>query len=60
MVRPTLAQIKANFETGDVPDGAAYAQLIDTLAAQSTELGSTVITKKQFLELKIKQQSTAL
>ena len=41
MVRPTLAQIKANFETGDVPDGAAYAQLIDTLAAQSTELGST-------------------
>ena len=40
MVRPTLAQIKANFETGDVPDGAAYAQLIDTLAAQSTELGS--------------------
>jgi len=40
MVRPTLAQIKANFETGDVPDGAAYAQLIDTLAAQATELGT--------------------
>lgn len=40
MTRPTLAQIKANFETGDVPNGADYAQLIDTLAAQSTELGS--------------------
>ena len=40
MTRPTLAQIKANFETGDVPNGADYAQLIDTLAAQATELGS--------------------
>jgi hypothetical protein len=40
MTRPTLAEIKANFETGDVPDGANYAQLIDTLAAQATELGS--------------------
>ena len=40
MTRPTLAEIKANFETGDVPDGADYAQLIDTLAAQATELGS--------------------
>jgi hypothetical protein len=41
MVRPTLAEIKAKFETGDVPNGTDYAQLIDTLAAQSTELGST-------------------
>ena len=40
MTRPTLAQIKANFETGDRPNGEQYAQLIDTLAAQSTELGS--------------------
>ena len=40
MTRPTLAQIKANFETGDVPDGADYAQLIDTLASQATELGT--------------------
>ena len=40
MTRPTLAQIKANFETGDRPNGSDYAQLIDTLAAQSTELGS--------------------
>jgi DNA polymerase/3'-5' exonuclease PolX len=40
MTRPTLAQIKANFETGDVPNGADYAQLIDTLASQSTELGT--------------------
>jgi hypothetical protein len=40
MTRPTLADIKANFETGDVPDGTDYAQMIDTLAAQATELGS--------------------
>lgn len=40
MVRPTLAEIKAKFETGDVPTGADYAQLIDTLAAQATELGT--------------------
>ena len=41
MPRPTLAEIKAKFETGDVPNGADYALLIDTLAAQSTELGSS-------------------
>jgi hypothetical protein len=40
MTRPTLAQIKANFETGDRPTGENYAQLIDALAAQSTELGT--------------------
>ena len=40
MTRPTLAEIKAKFETGDVPNGTDYAQLIDTLASQSTELGS--------------------
>ena len=40
MTRPTLAEIKANFETGDVPNGADYAQLIDTLASQATELGT--------------------
>jgi DNA polymerase/3'-5' exonuclease PolX len=40
MTRPTLAQIKSNFETGDVPNGENYAQLIDALAAQSTELGT--------------------
>jgi hypothetical protein len=40
MTRPTLAEIKARFETGDVPNGADYAQMIDTLAAQATELGS--------------------
>jgi hypothetical protein len=41
MVRATLTEIKAKFETGDVPTGADYAQLIDTLAAQATELGTT-------------------
>lgn len=40
MTRPNLAYIKSRFETGDVPDGADYAQLIDTLAAQATELGT--------------------
>jgi hypothetical protein len=40
MTRPTLAQIKSNFETGDRPNGEQYAQLIDTLAAQATELGT--------------------
>jgi hypothetical protein len=40
MTRPTLAEIKAKFETGDIPDGADYARLIDTLAAQATELGT--------------------
>ena len=40
MTRPTLAEIKANFETGDRPNGEQYAQLIDALAAQSTELGT--------------------
>jgi hypothetical protein len=41
MPRPTLSEIKARFETGDVPNGADYALLIDTLAAQATELGSS-------------------
>jgi hypothetical protein len=40
MTRTTLAEIKSKFETGDRPTGADYAQLIDTLAAQSTELGT--------------------
>ena len=40
MPRATLSEIKAKFETGDVPTGADYAQLIDTLAAQATELGT--------------------
>ena len=40
MTRPTIAEIKAKFETGDVPNGSDYAQMIDTLAAQATELGS--------------------
>ena len=40
MTRANLAYIKSRFETGDVPDGTDYAQLIDTLAAQATELGT--------------------
>lgn len=40
MTRANLTYIKSRFETGDVPNGADYAQLIDTLAAQATELGT--------------------
>lgn len=38
--RETLNSIKSRFETGDKPTGADYVALIETLAAQSTELGS--------------------
>ena len=40
MTRPTLTEIKAKFETGDRPTGDDYVNLIDTLAAQATDLGS--------------------
>ncbi len=40
MTRANLTYIKSRFETGDVPNGTDYAQLIDTLAAQATELGT--------------------
>jgi hypothetical protein len=35
-----IAEIKARFETGDYPNGQDYANLIDTLASQSTVLGT--------------------
>ena len=41
MTRPTLAEIKANFETGDRPSQTDYENLIDTTAAQATDLGTT-------------------
>jgi hypothetical protein len=40
MAKITIDQVKAAFETGDRPSGLDYANLIDTLAAQATDLGS--------------------
>lgn len=40
MAKVSLSNIKTRFETGDRPSGADYVDLIDTLAAQATELGS--------------------
>lgn len=39
--RLSLDYIKSRFERGDRPDAADYIALIDTLAAQSTELGTS-------------------
>jgi hypothetical protein len=40
MAKVSLNNIKTRFETGDRPTGADYVDLIDTLAAQSTDLGT--------------------
>jgi hypothetical protein len=40
MAKMSLNNIKTRFETGDRPTGADYIDLIDTLAAQSTDLGT--------------------
>jgi hypothetical protein len=40
MAKVSLSNIKTRFETGDRPSGADYVDLIDTLAAQATDLGS--------------------
>jgi hypothetical protein len=40
MSRTTLPYVKARFETGDRPEQQDYVDLIDTTAAQSTDLGS--------------------
>ena len=41
MSKLDLAALKALFETGDRPDGDDFVDLIDTLAANSTDLGSS-------------------
>jgi len=41
MPKLDLSAIKALFETGDRPDGDDFIDLIDTLAANSTDLGSS-------------------
>lgn len=40
MPKVSLSNIKSRFETGDKPSGDDYVDLIDTLAAQATDLGS--------------------
>lgn len=40
MSRIPIADIKSRFETGDRPNGNDYANLIDTLIQQATDLGS--------------------
>jgi hypothetical protein len=40
MAKLPISELKTYFETGDRPNGEDYANLIDTLAAVSTDLGS--------------------
>lgn len=40
MARVTLSGVKSKFQTGDRPSQEDYEDLIDTSAAQSTDLGS--------------------
>lgn len=40
MTRISIQEIKAAFETGDRPNGSDYANLIDSLIQQATDLGS--------------------
>lgn len=40
MAKVSLNNIKTRFETGDRPTGQDYVDLIDTLAAQATDLGT--------------------
>jgi hypothetical protein len=40
MAKINLNTLKSKFESGDKPNGQDYTDLIDTLAAQATDLGS--------------------
>jgi hypothetical protein len=40
MAKTSLSAVKALFQTGDRPTEANYVDLIDTLSAQATDLGS--------------------
>ena len=41
MAKVSLNTLKTKFETGDRPNGQDYQDLIDTLAAQATDLGTS-------------------
>ena len=40
MAKLSITDVKSKFETGDRPSGADFVDLIDTLSANSTDLGS--------------------
>ena len=40
MAKISISDVKSAFETGDRPTGQDYVNLIDTLAAQATDLGT--------------------
>lgn len=40
MAKKSIPYVKSRFESGDRPAGADYVDLIDTLSAQATELGT--------------------
>ena len=40
MAKISINDVKAKFETGDRPSGSDYVDLIDTLSANSTDLGT--------------------
>jgi len=41
MAKVSISNVKTKFQTGDRPTQEDYVDLIDTVAAQSTDLGST-------------------
>jgi len=41
MARASIPYVKTRFETGDRPTGEDYVDLIDTLAGQATDLGTS-------------------
>ena len=41
MAKLSINAVKSKFETGDRPSGADYVDLIDTLSANSTDLGTS-------------------
>lgn len=41
MAKVSISNVKSKFQTGDRPTQEDYVDLIDTVAAQSTDLGST-------------------
>ena len=47
MARVDISYLKSRFETGDRPDGKDYEDLIDTLIAQATDLGTAGNNEQQ-------------
>jgi hypothetical protein len=47
MARVNINYLKSRFETGDRPDGKDFEDLIDTLIAQATDLGTAGNNEQQ-------------